>query len=347
MTAGNASEPSAETASSAGWLDRIIRWIGYLRPPVIHYAAWEQILMRGLFAVLVLMNVPDLSKFSAQPKPNGLARVFGWDFTWLADPGVLGRLRLVGLPQLVDFSGVGVILWIMIVAAILYTIGLLPWLSTGFLLAVSVAVGTLRNSQGAINHQDQMMCYVLLAQWIVALWALGFHRSAALFRLPREQRPDGRTWGDWMIFASLQAIAACYVIAGLIKLINTDGRWPLQLPNLAVQLVKSSEQEFYNWLRPVANPVSDATTQLVIHHPWLAIVLFVPGLVVELGAFLALYSRVHALVVGVGCLGLHLLADWMMNLAFPENMQIVTIFLIAPWFWVAWAMSRFRRPSRQ
>ncbi|MGI9244987.1 MAG: hypothetical protein ACR2RV_29560, partial [Verrucomicrobiales bacterium] len=128
---------------------RLKRLIARLQPPVVLYGHWESTLMRLCFSVLLWFNLPAFDKFPEQPTPVGLAAPpFGIDFTFVNDPVTMGVLKAWLLPLMA-----------------LYVIGYVRWLPLLYMLALSVAVGTLKNSQhGEISHRFQIISMILMVQ---------------------------------------------------------------------------------------------------------------------------------------------------------------------------------------
>jgi hypothetical protein len=72
--------------------------------------------------------------------------------------------------------------------------------------------------------------------------------------------------------------------------------------------------------------------RLIVEHPNLTRLAFTPGLLLELGALLALTGRRAACAVGLGLLAMHLLAREVMELGFVAHEWLLVIFFInVPW----------------
>ncbi|HEY5892806.1 MAG TPA: hypothetical protein VIT91_06200 [Chthoniobacterales bacterium] len=260
--------------------------------------------MRLGFAGLLWYRMPHAVPPTVQPFPNGLAH---WiDLTFLANPAIFTPAR-----------------WIFLAMLALYVVGRLVPLALSYLLCLNVAVYTLWNSQGWIGHTDQIISLTLLALTL-------FHIFAAISRF----RPkDGRSLGDVEISISLQVIAATYVVAGITKLIKSDGMWLAQLPNITVQIEKTNEQFFYDFLRHPNPGLTDWLNSQLIAHPWLAYPFFGPGLIVELAAFLLPYGRRHAAILGLALLAMHGLISLTMQITFTTNIWMLIIFAVNVPFW--------------
>ena len=109
---------------------------------------------------------------------------------------------------------------------------------------------TLFNSQGATHHGFQMLTMVLVAQMCVVLWHCKKDwREAFGFRKARAH--NGITFWDQFIRYAQIMIVACYVIAGVIKPIKSDGERFANSHMIGIQLVKTDRQNYYNDLDDV------------------------------------------------------------------------------------------------
>jgi hypothetical protein len=246
------------------------------------------------------------SRFSGQPRPNGLAHLF--DITFVSTPA-FETIR----PWLIGVCLAG------------YVAGALPALWLSIMTAMAIALGTLANSQGAIGHSYQLVTMTLLAQLLVYL----FHaaRSAKEGRL---RWLASGTAANRALVASIVVIAAAYVSSGAAKVIDSDGTWIYRTPWLAVQMLKSNLMEFYNGLTPQTGFFKEEVPLWIIHHPNIARFLFSGGLLLELGAFLVVAGRIPALVIGLSLIAFHQTLDLLMNLDFWEHQMLALIFLVNP-----------------
>ena len=304
------------------------RLMARLQPPVVLYGRWEAMLMRLCFAVLVWFNLPAFDKFPEQPTPVGLAAApFGIDFTFANDPATMAALKAWLLPLLV-----------------VYIIGYVRWLPLLYMLVLSLAVGTLKNSQhGEISHRYQIISMILMVQ-------CGWHLICAGRWLVT--RAGGRAfhfhhgWNvDRMeVFVSQSAIAAIYLTTAITKVIRSGGGWMWQIQNVGVDLQKTWGQDYYNTLSQDAPAWAVWIKDTVTAHPWVAIVIFGPGLIAEFAAVLALYGRTKAFLIGLALVVLHIGAITVMKLEFEQNIYCLLIFFVnVPFLVVAavrWALAR-------
>lgn len=287
--------PPADSLAPAKW------W--HYRP--FEPGAFEMLVMRAAFAALAFWNIKwETAPYTEQKFPNGLARFV--DLTWLGHhpPGDLTQ-------------------YVVIAFLVLYVVGFLPAL--GFLPTAffATAIGSLLNSQGAINHSWQMITMMGLSQVIVYAWpratAKGWDGKILL-------RPDLRRHQQ-AVLAALTVIAASYVVCGVVKVVNSDGLWIHRAPLLAVQLLKTHYSHFYDTLNLPPQWLQDITTFL-LEHPWVARVVFGAGLVIELLGFVILINRRWAFLGGVAIIALHLSISRLMNLNFEAHMLAALIYCV-------------------
>lgn len=294
------------------WLDRIGP-----RP----FGRWEVGIMRCLFAFVVFRKtMPSAgARFSEQPKPNGIAHFF--DLTFLADPGIYATLE-----------------WIALGCCVLYALGVVLWIALPYLAMFSIATWTLANSQGAIGHAYQMVSLILLVQAVVAV--------VAGIRVWRKKRrvlwfPDEKT-NTYLAYYAQIAIVSCYMTSGLTKIKNSDGTWLWDSPYFATGIVKAEHQTHFSRLDEPLDEASLKRADWLVEHPMAARALFAPGLLLELGAFLALFGRRWALALGIALIGMHAMIELIMSLHFAFFQYCVAIWLVNPGYWL---VGRFMDPK--
>jgi len=297
----------------AQMIPKLITYIKGLRENVIPHAGWEMFLMR-LCMLYPFYRAIGRKLPNVQPHPNGLAHFF--DLTFLAQPAVVQGTMILS-----------------IVAAFFYVSG---WLMIPALTVLSVVLilqGTLINSQGAINHSLQLLTMVVVAQWLVYIYG-------AVRHLGRHQ-------------AHLQAvhwakivIAASYVTAAFSKLFASSEFWIARVPYMALQVIKSNLQTYYNRLEVNPSFIAEKFPYWVLEFPNVARLFFGAGLALELFAFLALVSRGWALFIGISMLVLHYTIQIIMTLEFRHHVYLLLIFYVnAPWLLYAggkWIADRFK-----
>ena len=277
----------------------------------------------------MLPNSNAALTYQGQDKANGIAQFV--DLTFFSDPGFIETLP-----------------WIVIPCLLLYAAGIGLPVALPLLTLVSIGSRTLYNSQGYIHHGYQMISLVLLAQTVVVVWhcfrgdwreAFGLKRATRLFR-------DRTVW-DRMIRYSQWMIVICYVIAGVIKPIRSDGEWFQNSHYIGIQVVKTHRQNYYSSLDEKWNiPEPKVAKFMLKDHPnWVRIFLSL-GVLLEIFAFLALYNRFTSLLFGFSLVIFHYFNDLMMGLYFYDNEKLDWIFLVNLPFWIWWLFLR-RRAVRQ
>lgn len=329
----------------------------------------EGFLLRALFGLVVWrsldLSVDSIQKYTSLPRPVGLAAWsglwdwLGWDLTRLADandPGFLSACML----------------WAK-AALILYACGIGLPLALPVVTLVHIAVRTLSNSQGATHHGFQMVSMALLTQTVV-VWLLAAVRVFGWWRA-RQRKPETSSalapafaaWAaperreTWLWLYTIAIASVVYLTSVCSKISASDGKWLKNSPWLATEIVKTHRQNYYNRLDPVfiqgvppapADPPDPATDRYrhpvpesadwLSRHPWLARLIFGSGFFLEMFAFLALIDRRAALAVGMALVALHGSVEWIMELSFPLNQQVVALFFVnAP----GWALLMARDPA--
>ena len=274
----------------------------------IHHQRWEIWMMRIGLALLVFRATPAVMVPQGQPKPHGIAQFM--DVTFISDPGIYGPIY-----------------YIFLVVLVCYALGLGVGLCLGYMLACVVLVSTLGLSQGFVGHAAQMEGLVLLAQFAAVVWAFAARRLRG-----GGQSDLRRDRDDLMMCWTRQAIAASYVVAGLTKLINSNGEWLGRSEFFVLQVLKSQSEAYYS-TGVHANQASTAFVAALNQWPILAGVFLAAGLVLELGAFLAAWNRALGLVIGIMLLAFHVSLGTLMYLPFYESRNFVMLFLINPVWW--------------
>ncbi len=275
------------------------------KPLPFELSSLEMFIMRAGFAALAFINIKwETAPYTEQKFPNGLARLF--DLTWLGQhpPGANVQYGVIAF-------------------LVLYVIGLFPALGLLPTVFFATVIGTLINSQGAINHSWQLITLMGLAQFIVYAWPRkdekGLNFKIAL-------RPDLQRHRQ-VVFATLTVIAAGYVVCGLVKIVNSDGLWVAKAPFLAVQLLKTHFSDYYTDLTLPPKWLQDVTTFL-LENPNIARLVFGGGLLIELLGFVILINRRWAFIGGLAIIALHLSISRLMNLNFEAHMIAVLIYCV-------------------
>lgn len=268
---------------------------------------WEMVIMRLAFAFLAFATIKwEVNAFGAA-NPEELTGLAHWvNFDWLRSLSPLWLWKTLTILGLLIY-----------VAGILPCLGLLP------ALFFSISIGTLANSQGAINHSTQLVSMILLGQFLV--YALPFHRSVPLSAFSWFQPPS--LLQQRSVYVSAVIFAAAYVVSGYTKLSNSDWEWIQRVPWLAVELQKTNWSEYYDTLTPVP-PSLETVVNLMTNHPNLARLFFGTGLFLELFAFLALIGRRWAFFYGLAIILMHLSISRLMQLDFWTHILAALIFLV-------------------
>lgn len=282
----------------------------------IRHAGFEKLAMRLLFAWVVGNHIPNVLPFQGLPAPNGAARFL--NLSVLLDPEVLAGCR-----------------YVLYAALVLYVLRIGWSFALPYMTFLSIAVGSVINSQGAISHHLQIVSLVLLAQ-------TGAHFRSLFGRSRGRAREEIGRREDRLIAWSQQAIAATYLVSALTKLIHTKGAWILQSPMIAVQIVKTTEQSYFNQLDPAALATGVAMAEWLAHHPLLVALTLSSGLVLELAAPVLLLGRGYALFYGLALIAFHETVGRVMRLHFINNQYLIWIYLVNVAYWTSFAFRAIR-----
>ena len=198
----------------------------------------EGFFLRLLFAVVVWRSLEFYPAYPSAPKPVGLAALpalwewLGWEITRLSDPALWAQC----------------LTWVK-VALCFYVLGYGLPVALPVITLVHVAIRTLNNSQGAAHHGFQMVSLALLTQTLV-VWFLALVRGWIFVRkqaMPRWAAPGNWTW-LWVY--TIAIAAASYIISVCSKLDESRGQWLKNPPCVAIQIVKTYRQNYYNSLNP-------------------------------------------------------------------------------------------------
>jgi hypothetical protein len=253
-------------------------------------------------------------QYDEQMHPSGIANL--WVITAFGDPDIFGG------------GGTDMTQWPLLkmafaVALVLFCLGVSPVVSTGYVLFIVVAVGSLRNSQGNIHHGTQIVSMAMLGHWLGYVWSAISQRdwkAAAVFGGLKAERTS--------FFAAGQLVASAYVVAGVTKLLRSGPGWVWDSPNIAIQILKIGHQHYYGDGTTAPLLHAQRVSEHILEHPHLARMMLGGGLVVEFVAFLALYNRKMGFVVGISLVVMHAFIGYLMQLTFPLNTWIVLFYFV-------------------
>ena len=281
--------------------------------PRIEFAWWETAFMRAGFAMLLLTRFPPLASLPAPGAelrfPNGLAK---WiDLSWALDP-----------------RRYSVITILLNAAAALYITGFAFPLSSTVLFLCYLTAGTLQNSLGSISHYYQVMTLMLLGQAIAAwLWAARARPAGGLDAFSGRLaflHDAGDLAGSCRELRSLRCDQAH----------QSNGAWIWNSQYMPVQYAKIQAQHYYTTLQNPDLGWGGTLNELCTQYPWLCMLVYAPGLIVELLTFFMLFGRLWLLFVGLAVIAMHALVEITMNLAFPQHQWIFFLYAVNLPFWI-------------
>jgi hypothetical protein len=197
---------------------------------------------------------------------------------------------------------------------------------------LSIAAGSIYNSQGAISHHLQIVPLVLIAQTAAHFFDIFRTKRGGIADDPLRREARVVQW-------SQQAVVAVYLVSALTKLIHTSGAWILQSPMIVLQIIKTNDQTFYDTLDPALAGSGQALADSLADHPLLVGAVMTAGLLIELTSPLLLLGRAWALFYGIALLAFHQTVDRVMHLPFLHNQLLLVIFIINVPFWIVLAVS--------
>ncbi|MGK0188079.1 MAG: hypothetical protein ACI9R3_003871, partial [Verrucomicrobiales bacterium] len=314
---------------SISWVNKSFG--GTFRPGPV--TRWEVLVMRMIFACVVWQTFPENFHYESLKYPNGIARWHelwdGFNLTWLWS-GHSYSLAWLGIEG--SWTAMQIIRFVVAICLVIYTSGFLLPVVLPLLTIASIVVRTYYNSQGAIHHGCQMVTTILLFQTIVVLWFAG-RRIVGWKRKQPFAFADGLSQWSYFLFYSQAAIAGCYVIAGLTKIVRTSGGWFWNSPYMALEVIKTEKQEYYSNLDASVIGTHQVYGEWMLNNPNLARIFLSGGVVLELVAIMVLCSRKWALMIGVGMILFHRSVDIVMDLQFRFNEYSDWIFCINLPFW--------------
>ena len=288
---------------------------GFIMPPSV--SRTEAFLARLMMARVVMNEIWKPLNFTTQLSPVGLGHLI--DLTWLSDVESHGSFRAL------VYVGLG-----------LYALGLALPLALPVMALGHVLYFTLYNSQGFTHHGHQIVSLVLMIQTGVVWWS-------CVRRGFRWGFPDA--WiNSRILWQSTIIIAGTYLVSVITKMKQSGGKWLWNSNNVALDIIKTQRQTYYNDLDP-ANQGDPANALWLLAHPWQARLLFSSGVILETLSFLALGGRGLAFLIGISLIAMHRSIEELMGgLTFPNNEAMCVIYLINVPFLIAWPIDRWILP---
>ncbi|MFT5468163.1 MAG: hypothetical protein ACI8UO_003271 [Verrucomicrobiales bacterium] len=326
----------SETESSISTIHtRAGRWFAgwQVRP-------WEALGIRILFAWVVFTTLPlkgPISGLFKEGSDFGPAGMVYYE-TQKAETGFAQweDLTFMSNPDLQP------VFWTLCGASLLLLIfGRLLWIALPVLATVSILARTLENSQGFIQHHYQVGASVLTVLAIVSV-------LAAIRSLWK--KVDHVQLNSLLVRYAQITIIGAYAVAGLTKVIASEGEWIKNSPYFGLDLVKTSRQQFYNSVplmeehreRKVDPPNLPPGSKELLAYPNFTRVALGAGLALELFCFIGLFNRWLLSLTGIALLVFHIMNEKFAGLSFGLNQQVLWVFMINPVYWIGAAWLYFR-----
>ena len=174
-------------------------------------------------------------------------------------------------------------------------------------------------------HGYKLVSLILLTQTLVIFVHAFCHFS-------KNAKGESKyTLNDYLIRYSQVAIIAAYVVAGVAKIIISDGTWLADSHYSGVYIAKTHAQSYYTNLE-ASEKKNFAISMLENPTPWR--IFLSGGFFLELFCFVALWNRWLMAITGIALIGFHQLVAEIMLLYFPQNEWCCFIFMVNPVFWL-------------
>lgn len=261
-----------------------------------NYTDTEWFFMKFSVAALWLSAIFLIVRgFSSSPLPIGICTWFPCDF-------------------LLHFPFNKILLYSSVIIAYLYIFEVKVLWTSFLMFLISLLVFTIEESNGILERRG-LLTFIFLAQFIAYLLAhIREHFNLKKYRIQ----------------FSVQVVAAGYVLAGISKIMQSGWKWVLDGERITLQILKSHYYTYIDlgnekWLAKGYELVN-----FIEAHPYLLIFLLASSLILELGAFLAIFSRRHAIIYGLLLLSMHIGIYWVMEIAIVSILFPMLIFMLNP-----------------
>ena len=303
-------------------LIRRLLFTGWCKAPEV--SPLEGLFMRLLFAMALLWTVRAPSDYHLEPHPVGLLKLLhGIDdhrlwLTWLSDP-----------------ASWEVYHWAFIGIMILYVAGIALPIVLPIGVVLQLMPNTLMSSQEFNFHGTAMISMVGVAQ-ALTVWYYTITKKWSWLG------PDAKL-RSWLLMQSMMVVAGAYFISVIAKMENSHGSWFWNSNNIALDMVKTQRQTYYNKLDPSRAEIPPQALYM-LQHPMLARAMFSSGVLLEASCIVILLgNRLVALLIGLSLVAMHRSIDMLMGgVAFPLDELCDFIFLIGVPFAMAWCVERIQ-----
>lgn len=269
-----------------------------------NYSQIEWVFMKFSMAYLWLSAIfLVMRKFQSVPMPVGLCK-------WLP------------CHLMLEFPLQKVVLYLSVIIAWLYILEIKMLWTTLSMFIISMLVFTIEESNGILERRG-LLTFIFVAQFVAYLMSVFNEKSNV-----KQNR----------VQFSVQVVAAGYVLAGLSKLFQSGLGWVTDGPKIVLQILKSHYYTYVDlgnekWLIK-GNQIVD----FINNNTELLIVLLFFSLLIELLAFLAIFSKKHTIIYGFLLLSMHVGIYVVLEIAIVSIIFPMLIFMINP-LYIGWLIS--------
>ncbi|MBL4657380.1 MAG: hypothetical protein JKX73_05220 [Flavobacteriales bacterium] len=194
--------------------------------------------------------------------------------------------------------------------------------ATGVMFLIGLLVFTYQDSQ-ALDIYNEIINLVVLGQLIAYTYS-GMRNSV----VAQSDHMDRSRVKNLAIHNSKQGIIACYLIAGLSKLMDAGWSWVSDAPNLSVAMYKMYMQNYVGTLQPELKTTAMENSLFITGHPQLIQYVFALIIFMELFGLLAFISRGTSLIIGLFFIGFHLATNITTGIEFNHFIVLQLIFFV-------------------
>lgn len=249
-------------------------------------------------------------------------------FSYKSQPFPVGVCKFIDCASLTSTFALPFVTTIVLIASVLYVLEIYMIANTITLTIISVLLLSLEESNG-MTVENGVLSMAFFAQCLAYL----FHRISPESALSKNR-----------LNYILQVVVAVYVLAGLSKLQTSGLNWFLNdAPKFALEIKRVLFAKYATEGNPYFLQKGNAVTTWLFNNLYFLRTILFSTLLIELLAFVMLFSRKISFFYAFVLLAMHLGIYLTMNITFPTIMLPMIIVTINPLYWsVLFANKCFR-----